>query len=102
LTPCEGWTPGSVIIVDTDGIRKTHNEKTRCSAWTVSGKSFANTPPNPQKKFKKESLTPFSLFKEMLPRKMTLRWLWSNLYEQEGREYGAWSMEKETRRATRR
>ena len=27
MTPRESWTPGSVIIVDTDGIRETHNEE---------------------------------------------------------------------------
>src|SRR5210317_290510 len=59
-------------------------KRTRCSAWIVYGKSFANTPPNPQKRSKKKSLTPFALFREMLPRKTTLRWLWSSFYEQEG------------------
>ena len=60
-------------------------KRTRCSAWTVYGKSFANTLPNPQKKFNKESLTLFALFREMLSRKMILSWLWSSLCEQEGR-----------------
>jgi sigma-B regulation protein RsbU (phosphoserine phosphatase) len=72
----QGWSPGSIVVVGTDGIRETQNEQGEMFGINRFRKAIREHAGESAEKIKSHIIADLRAFQGKAPRRMMLPWLW--------------------------